>query len=545
MNASFGNSFPADTTETGRAGRQPGVDPRAGALPGRNDLGRVSDTELVRRLERLRGCERKIVVRILRHLHEAERRGIYLRRGYSSLFEFCTEHLKYSRSAAGRRIAAARALGEFPRIEDDLNSGRITLYSLALVARILTPENVSQIIPRIRNRSSRDVEALVSGYRPKEMFRDRIRPVSVLLPESGSSSGPVSPAGDARCGDGVHCGDDHHCNDGTHCGDGTHCNDGIHCGESDRCVDGLHCGETSHGGEDTCAPTPGAGSDRSAELIGDHASGTATANNSGALSGLLFPAGGRMKVLRKYRLEFAADPRFIEKLEKTKALLSTKFPAGIGLEELFELLMDEYIDRHSPEARARRRDSRRKKTDGKAENVTGRRAMQDPRGSSPAHDGSRTTASRADAPRAVPREVRDEVFIRDGGRCTFIGPDGRRCGSRHDLQIDHIIPRALGGDNSPANLRLLCGRHNRLEAERVLGHPLPRRSMRPADGITRRLSRPTGGNTRRSAGPSEGNDHGQAGPKNVNNRRTVGSTDGSDNGSDPGGGKRPNGSEDV
>jgi hypothetical protein len=26
-----------------------------------------------------------------------------------------------------------------------------------------------------------------------------------------------------------------------------------------------------------------------------------------------------------------------------------------------------------------------------------------------------------------------------------------------------------GGDNSPANLRLLCGKHNRLEAQRAFG----------------------------------------------------------------------------
>jgi 5-methylcytosine-specific restriction endonuclease McrA len=59
--------------------------------------------------------------------------------------------------------------------------------------------------------------------------------------------------------------------------------------------------------------------------------------------------------------------------------------------------------------------------------------------------------------------------MRDGGKCTFIGQNGRRCGSKWNLQIDHIVPFALGGDNSPDNLRLLCGKHNRLEAERVYG----------------------------------------------------------------------------
>ncbi|MCK4549155.1 MAG: HNH endonuclease, partial [Candidatus Krumholzibacteria bacterium] len=33
----------------------------------------------------------------------------------------------------------------------------------------------------------------------------------------------------------------------------------------------------------------------------------------------------------------------------------------------------------------------------------------------------------------------------------------------------HKVPFARGGDNSPSNLRLLCGKHNRLEAERAYG----------------------------------------------------------------------------
>ncbi len=72
-----------------------------------DSLGTLSDNSLVRQLEYLRGRERKVLVAVLRHLVEMERRRLYLPRGYSSLFEFCTQHLKYSRSAAGRRIATS------------------------------------------------------------------------------------------------------------------------------------------------------------------------------------------------------------------------------------------------------------------------------------------------------------------------------------------------------------------------------------------------------------------------------------------------------
>jgi len=65
--------------------------------------------------------------------------------------------------------------------------------------------------------------------------------------------------------------------------------------------------------------------------------------------------------------------------------------------------------------------------------------------------------------------VRDDVFVRDQGQCTFTARDGTRCRCRKGLHIDHIQPFATGGSHDIANFRLLCGAHNRLMAERTLG----------------------------------------------------------------------------
>ena len=54
------------------------------------------------------------------------------------------------------------------------------------------------------------------------------------------------------------------------------------------------------------------------------------------------------------------------------------------------------------------------------------------------------------------------VWRRDRSRCT-------QCGSRHALQVDHILPRALGGKDTEENLRLLCRHCNQRAAIEKLG----------------------------------------------------------------------------
>lgn len=54
----------------------------------------------------------------------------------------------------------------------------------------------------------------------------------------------------------------------------------------------------------------------------------------------------------------------------------------------------------------------------------------------------------------IPEPVRAEVWRRDLGRCV-------RCGARHGLQFDHVIPVVKGGATTAQNLQLLCQACNR------------------------------------------------------------------------------------
>ncbi|MBC7370586.1 MAG: HNH endonuclease [Bdellovibrionaceae bacterium] len=64
--------------------------------------------------------------------------------------------------------------------------------------------------------------------------------------------------------------------------------------------------------------------------------------------------------------------------------------------------------------------------------------------------------------------VRRRLLENAGHCCEHIEESSEvRCDSRFQLQVDHVLPIARGGDSGPENLRILCGVHNRLVAQRM------------------------------------------------------------------------------
>lgn len=151
----------------------------------------------------------------------------------------------------------------------------------------------------------------------------------------------------------------------------------------------------------------------------------------------------KTKEEKRYEFNFAVSEETMEKYEEVKSLLSNRHPKGAAVENVLDELLEVYLEKHSPERREKRRRIRKAKKIHKLP---------------PTSEVTKST-------RYVPQEVKDFVWVRDGGRCAFVAPDGRRCNSRHNLQFEHIKPYAKGGDSSVGNIELLCFHHNQYRAE--------------------------------------------------------------------------------
>ena len=81
-----------------------------------------------------------------------------------------------------------------------------------------------------------------------------------------------------------------------------------------------------------------------------------------------------------------------------------------------------------------------------------------------ATEKARPGRATAEGSRHIPAEVKRTVWLRDLGRCAFVGDGGRRCQERRFLEFHHLRPYAVGGEATVANCSLRCRVHNGHEA---------------------------------------------------------------------------------
>jgi len=412
-------------------------------------VGALSDGALLRHTTTLVRHERHLQGAIIDHLAEIDARRLYLQRGCSSLFDYAVRELGYSDAAAGRRIGAVRLCADQPGARERLRDGSLTLSAAA---------ELQWAFDRQRRRGS------ISGVASTAPTR------SVERSAPAGSTSPGAAADDP--------------------------------------------GEDSSPAElpSPSEPAPPLVLDAAGrQKLVEEAAGKSARQVRRMLADLdpeLAPPADRVRPLGdgRYELKAVIDADCQQGLEQLRGLLSHVDPS-MTVGQLVGRIVQEALDRHDPSRPPRRTRTGSRAARGESEPApaakeraaferghastvqdaaipagttpTPERELQPTPNSTPAPsrqgaadrraaggpkpNGALTpTAKPRASGRAIPAAVRRQVWQRDGSRCSYLDRrTGRRCNSRHLIEIDHILPYALGGGADPGNLRLLCAAHHR------------------------------------------------------------------------------------
>ena len=424
----------------------------------------LSDDRLLERTKELSRIEHHLEVVVIDHLREIHKRRLYLRRGFSSLFDYAVRELGYSDAAAWRRIKAMRLCADVDGVRERLQNGSMTLNAAAQLqhafdrqerkqeraarsapgrtgfgaaaqsqegsalprsaerkppaqapVQVLDSEARRELVEQASGKSSREVMQLLAEVDPELAApADRVRPL-------GGGRWELKAVIDDECRRGLerlkgllsHV--DPHLTMGQLMG--RLVREGLDRHDPARPPRGRRAAPAK-GAAQTSAPKTQAASTRGAAPAAKQEAGADRADSSAA----------------KVSAQAAAQPGDEAADRPDTSAVKPAVKPGAD----------------TTSAPKTRRLDRQAATAGVAQPAPPARTE-----TSAAKTGGATG-------RAIPAAVKREVWRRDRGRCRYVDrTSGRRCGSQHLLQIDHVVPYARGGAAEPNNLRLLCAAHHR------------------------------------------------------------------------------------
>ncbi len=328
------------------------------------NLQHLSDQELWTQTQNIVTQERKHTTDLIWHLKEVSKRKLYLERGFSSLYNYVTEGLKYTPASAMRRIKAMKLLRTLPKkaqkkVEESLNTGKVSLSNVSSLQSFLekekkdfTPEAKQELFNKIEGKSQEECQ--------KFLFSISDNPE--ILPQERS----------------------------------------------------------------------------------------------------------RIVSATKTELKLTVEEKLMQNIQRLKELTAHKNP-NPTFAEIFEMSTEYMLNQIDPERKHKK--VKEKKNETQAQNF----AAKSPNSGNIKEINLETqNTHQKDVPKNTPplseATIKRAVHKRDHYMCTFKDPlTGKICGCKYGLELDHILPVAIGGETTIDNLRVRCKPHNFLEAERVFG----------------------------------------------------------------------------
>jgi hypothetical protein len=424
---------------------------------------RTAAIELTNRMRTHLRNERGSMADFLLDFAEFDRKQLWRELGYPAPFPYLRGEFKLSKSAAYQRLVAARLIQRYPEIEAAVRNVDLCLSSIHEVAKVLTPENVREVLPRFFGLSAREAAEVAVSLKPVEVMpiREVVTPVrlspavmrAVAAATLGLAATNRAPGnGEVRLAPGTAR--------------------AVLTSEPPAPPAEVHVAGTA------AAP---------AEVRTSEPEVRTTAVPSGELATPVpVPMAVVLQVVAELprdsveplsaelsRLHLTVDKELLDLVEAAKDAFAHSCPSGRAVDVLKHTLRIA-LDQHD-------------KRLGLVE-----KPLKQPR---PSRDA-----------RHIPAHVRREVIRHAGGRrCEWILENGKRCECTRRLQFDHIQAVALGGKSTVENVRLVCRDHNLLAARRTFGDALMdryapgRANHAPGPVLLESLSLGLGGEVERSS----------------------------------------------
>ena len=377
------------------------------------NLKTLSNNQLLLQTKNLVQKERQINIQVLQHLQEIECRKLYLKRGFSSLFEYTVKELGYSESSAYRRIKAMKLCKELPETKLKMAKGELNLCTASKLQTVFEKQE-----KQIKNKAIKQqatITKILLDKNKKTQSNQRLIDDAPIIHNEESLHHQV-PISKAQKRDLI------------------------------KQVQGKSTKET----EKLLSSTfPEVCSEK--EKVRD-------INNN------------------KVEIKVILDKDSQQKLEDLKKLLSHKNP-NMSYGELFTLLAELGLNKYDPKRKINKKidwipayagmttSISKRTTSMESEKTVDKKPQKT---SAQKHKQELYNNQKyLKTTRYIPSVVRHHVWMRDQGQCTYVClKTKRRCSSNHLLQIDHIKPFSLGGTNEADNLRLLCANHNKFTFSR-------------------------------------------------------------------------------
>ncbi len=398
-------------------------------------LENLSNQTLLARLETLVQRNRTVEVELLTYLGEVDARRLYLEEGYSSMFLYCVRGLHFSEAIVYGRIRAARTARCHPEILEALRRGDLHVTAVSLIAARLTEENCVEWIQLAEHKTAEEIKRFLADKRPKPSVADCLRRIptpaisapatqALLIGEPAKLGNPVIVPTAV-------------------CVKAKLPADGFTPVQSTGRVEIPMSGKTADvSGKQKAVVDQNAEAPLSAMLQGEKFPLKPASHSA--------PLGGE-----RYRVCFTADGELHAQLLELRALMRHQIPNGdIGkiLGRAVAFLLREIRKRKFGEVLA-------------------------PRFETPAMETPQVARIRP--VRSISAVIRRVVFQRDGGRCSYVSPQGRRCDSRDFLEFHHVTPWARTQTHSVEGIALRCRAHNQYHARRDFGEKHMERFRKP------------------------------------------------------------------